>query len=167
MVAITGVSTTPVLIMLLLMAVMDVSTATVGGFAVAVVHNRDVADAAWGWAIARTGAPAVGVYAACKDRRTIADRVESIQVGIVVAAAAVVVIAVGVGVVAPLGIAGADIDRARIAAAPAIITGAGPIGRTYRGEVGVVVAGGERGGCDDDRNDSTKTDVFDHASKTT
>jgi hypothetical protein len=40
----------------------------------------------------------------------VADGVESVQVRIVVAAAAVIVIAVGVGVIAPLGIAGADVD---------------------------------------------------------
>ena len=108
-------------VLMVLMTVMNVPAATVGGFAVAVVYNRDVADPARRWAVAQAWAPAVGVGAAGKDRRAEADWVESVQVRIVIGAAVVIVIAVGVGVVAPLWTAGADEDRAGIAAASAII----------------------------------------------
>lgn len=100
---------------------MNVSSATVGGFTVAVIYDRDVADPAWRWAIACAWAPAMGMDTAGKDRRTVADGVESVQVWIVVAAAAVVVIAVGVGVIAPLRIAGADVDRAGVSASSAVM----------------------------------------------
>ena len=151
-------------------AFLNVPAATVGGFAVAVVHDRDVADPARRWAIACARAPAVGVDATDEDRWAVADGVESVQVRIVVAAAAVVIIAVGVGVVAPLGIAGADVDRARVAATSAIVAGPGAIaaavGRTHRCVVGVVVAGSECSGGDYDSSNTAKTEVFDHANKT-
>lgn len=125
---------------------MNVSAATVGGFAVAVVYNCDVADPARRWAVAQAGAPAVGVDAAGKDWRAIADRVETVQVRIVIGTAVIIVIAVGVRVISPLGTAGADVDRAGVAAAPAIIAGTGAVGRAHRGEVRVVVAGCDCGG---------------------
>lgn len=166
---IAGVSAAPVLIMLMMLAVVNVSCATIGRFAVAIVHNRDVADAAWGWAISCAGSPAVGVDAACKDRRTIADGIESVEVGVVIAAATVVVVAVTVGVIAPLGIAGADENRARVTAPPAVMAGtvSSAIGCADRCKVGVVVTGGECGGCDHHCDDCTKTDVFDHVCETT
>lgn len=103
---------------------LDVSRAAVGGFAVAIIYNRDVADPARRRAVAHARTPAVGMHAARKDRRTIADGVESVQVGIVVAAAAIVVIAVGVGVITPLGITSADEDRTGVSASSAIVAGA-------------------------------------------
>ena len=107
---------------------MNVPAATIGGFAAAVVYNRDVADPAWRWAIACTWAPAMGMDTAGKYWWAVADGVESVQVRIVIGAAVVIVIAVGVGVVAPLGIAGAYVDRARVAAASAIIARACAVG---------------------------------------
>lgn len=148
-------------------AFLNVPAATIGGFAAAVVYNRDVADPAWRWAIACTWAPAMGMDTAGKYWWAVADGVESVQVRIVVAAAAVIVIAVGVGVVAPLGIAGADKDRARVAATSAIIAGAASICRTHRCVVGVVVAGSERSGGDYDSSNTAKTEVFDHVYETT
>jgi len=117
---ITCVSAASVLVVL--MTVVNVSASTVGGFTVAVVYNCDVAYPTWWRAITRAWAPAVRVDAAGKYRRTVADGVKSVKVRIVVTAAAVVVIAVGVGVIAPLGIAGADVDRTGVSASSAVIT---------------------------------------------
>lgn len=156
---------------MVLMTVMNVPAATVGGFAVAVVHDRDVADPARRWAIACAWAPAVGVNTTGEDRRAEADWVESVQVRIVIGAAVVIVIAVGVGVVAPLSTAGADKDRARIAAAPAMVAGTGAVaaavGSAHRCVVGVVVAGSECSGGDYDSSNTAKTEVFDHVYETT
>lgn len=161
-----GVSAPSVLI-LTAVAILNVPTAPVGGFAIAVVYDRDVTDAAWRRAVACAGTPAVGMDAADNDRRTVTDRVEAVQVGIVVAAAAVIVIAVEVGIVAPLGIAGADEDRARVPAA--MVTGAVTcsIGRAHRSEVRIIVTGGECRGRGHDNGDSAKTHVFDHDDETT
>lgn len=92
------------------MTVVNVSRTTVGGLTVAVIHNRDVAYSSWRRAVSGTRTPTIGVGASGKDRRAIADGVESVQVRIVVTAAVVIVIAVAVWVVAPLRTAGTDKD---------------------------------------------------------
>jgi hypothetical protein len=65
--------------------------------------------------------PTVGMRDSVDDRRTIADRVVTVQIGVVIAASVVVVIAVGVGIIAPPWISGADEYGGGKSAAPVAI----------------------------------------------